>query len=102
MIDIIIKPLFTEKATELSAKSSKKAAHTYAFKVHREATKDQIKAAIEKMYGVQVDEVRTALLPAKIRTRYSRKGISEARIPSYKKAYVRLAPGQTLNLYENL
>ncbi len=102
MTDIIIKPLFTEKATTLSAKASKKGTNTYAFKVHREATKDQIKAAIEKMYGVQVDEVRTALLPAKIRTRYSRKGISEARIPSYKKAYVRLAPGQTLNLYENL
>jgi len=102
MIDIIIKPLFTEKATTLSAKSSKKGTNTYAFKVHREATKEQIKAAIEKMYGVQVDEVRTAILPAKIRTRYTRKGISEARIPSYKKAYVRLAPGQTLNLYENL
>jgi large subunit ribosomal protein L23 len=102
MIDIVIKPLFTEKATKLAARASKKNAYTYVFKVHRDATKDQIKAAIEKMYDVRVEEVRTALLPAKIRTRYTRKGISEARIPSYKKAYVRLAPGQTLNLYENL
>jgi len=102
MIDIVIKPLFTEKATELSKKASRKNAYTYAFKVHREATKEQIKAAIEKLYGVQVEEVRTAILPAKIRTRYTRKGISEARLPSYKKAYVRLAPGQSLNLYENL
>ena len=69
MIDVIIKPLFTEKATSLAAKASKKGVYTYIFKVHRETTKDQIKAAIEKMYGVQVDEVRTALLPAKIRTR---------------------------------
>ncbi len=102
MIDIIIKPLFTEKATALSKKASRKNAYTYAFKVHREATKEQIKAAIEKLYGVQVEEVRTAILPAKIRNRYTRKGISEARLPSYKKAYVRLAPGQSLNLYENL
>lgn len=102
MMDVIIKPLFTEKATELSRKASRNNSYTYAFKVHRDATKEQIKAAIEKLYGVKVAEVRTALLPAKIRTRYTRKGISEARIPSYKKAYVRLAPGQTLNLYENL
>ncbi len=102
MREVLIKPLFTEKATALAQRASKKNVHTYAFKVHREATRDEIKAAIEERYGVRVEEVRMALLPAKIRTRYTRKGISEARLPSYKKAYVRLAPGQTLNLYENL
>jgi large subunit ribosomal protein L23 len=102
MKDILIKPLFTEKATGLPKKPNRRGAYTYAFKVHRDATKEEVKAAIEVLYGVKVAEVRTALLPAKIRTRYSRKGVSQARIPSHKKAYVRLAPGQTLNLYENL
>ncbi len=102
MKSILIKPLFTEKAIQLSQKPSRQVKHTYAFKVHREATKEEIRAAVEAQYDVQVEEVRTALLPARIRTRFTRKGIQAARLPSYKKAYVRLKPGQTLNLYENL
>ncbi|MCS7188529.1 MAG: 50S ribosomal protein L23 [Bacteroidia bacterium] len=102
MKQILIKPLFTEKAIALSRKKNAKGSYTYAFRVHIEATKPEIKAAIEKMYGVEVEEVRTALLPARIRTRYTRKGIQESRLPAYKKAYVRLKPGHELNLYENL
>jgi len=102
MKTILIKPLFTEKAIALSQKKNKQVGYTYAFKVHREATKPEIRKAVEERYGVQVAEVRTALMPAKIRHRYTRKGIQESRLPSYKKAYVRLVPGQQLNLYENL
>ncbi|MCX7607017.1 MAG: 50S ribosomal protein L23 [Bacteroidia bacterium] len=102
MKQILLKPLFTEKAIELSRKKNRKGAHTYAFKVHRDATKPEIAAAVESFYQVSVDEVRTALLPARIRRRYTRTGVQESRLPSYKKAYVRLKPGQELNLYENL
>lgn len=102
MRQIIIKPLFTEKAIQLSRKKDARGAHTYVFKVHREATKPEIAQAIQQMYNVEVEEVRTALMPARIRTRFTRKGLQESRIPSYKKAYVRLKPGQELNLYENL
>lgn len=102
MKQILIKPLFTEKAINRSRKKSKSGAFTYAFKVHPEATKPEIKAAIEAMYGVLVEAVRTAYMPARIRYRYTRKGVQESRIPSYKKAYVRLKPGQELNLYENI
>lgn len=102
MKQILIKPLFTEKAIQLSKKPSRIGQYTYVFKVHCEATKEEIQAAIEAQYEVKVEEVRTAILPARIRTRYTRKGIQEARLPSYKKAYVRLKAGQTLNLYENL
>lgn len=102
MKPILIKPLFTEKAIALSQKKNKRVGYTYAFKVHREATKPEIRKAIEELYGVQVAEVRTTILPAKIRSRYTRKGVQESRLSSYKKAYVRLAPGQQLNLYQNL
>lgn len=102
MKQVLVKPLFTEKAISLSRKKNAKGAFTYAFRVHRDATKPEIKAAVEEMYGVQVEEVRTALLPARLRYRYTRKGIQESRLPSYKKAYVRLRPGYELNLYENL
>lgn len=102
MKPILIKPLFTEKAIALSRRKNAQGAYTYVFKVHREATKPEIKKAVETMYGVPVDEVRTAWLPARIRQRFTRKGIQESRLPSYKKAYVRLKPGHELNLYENL
>lgn len=102
MKPILIKPLFTEKAIALSRRNNAQGAYTYVFKVHREATKPEIKKAVEAMYGVTVDEVRTAWLPARIRQRFTRKGIQESRLPSYKKAYVRLKPGHELNLYENL
>ena len=102
MKPILIKLLFTEKAIALSRRKNAQGAYTYVFKVHREATKPEIKKAVEAMYGVTVDEVRTAWLPARIRQRFTRKGIQESRLPSYKKAYVRLKPGHELNLYENL
>ncbi|GIV22986.1 MAG: 50S ribosomal protein L23 [Bacteroidia bacterium] len=102
MKPILIKPLFTEKAIALSRRKNAQGAYTYVFKVHREATKPEIKKAVETMYGVPVAEVRTAWLPARIRQRFTRKGIQESRLPSYKKAYVRLKPGHELNLYENL
>ncbi|MEN3040239.1 MAG: 50S ribosomal protein L23 [Bacteroidia bacterium] len=102
MKEILIKPLFTEKAINLSKKKSKSGTYTYVFKVHREATKPEIASAIAQRYGVEVDEVRTAVLPARIRHRYTRKGIQESRLPSYKKAYVRLKPGFEINLYENI
>ncbi|MCX8112739.1 MAG: 50S ribosomal protein L23 [Bacteroidia bacterium] len=102
MKTVLIKPLFTEKAIALSKKKNSRGCFTYAFKVARDATKPEIAAAIAERYGVEVEEVRTALLPARIRYRYTRKGVQVSRLPSYKKAYVRLKPGQEINLYENL
>ncbi|MCS6789403.1 MAG: 50S ribosomal protein L23 [Bacteroidia bacterium] len=102
MKTILIKPLFTEKAINLSRKKNARGAYTYAFKVHRDATKPEIAQAIQQLYNVEVEEVRTAVMPARIRTRFTRKGLQESRLPSYKKAYVRLKPGYELNLYENL
>ena len=52
--DVIIKPLITEKSTR-----QQQLGNTYSFEVHRDATKPQIKQAVEKIYEVKVTGVRT-------------------------------------------
>jgi large subunit ribosomal protein L23 len=54
LVNVIIKPLVTEKSTHLQATRN-----VYAFQVHREANKQQIKQAVEKIYEVKVVDVRT-------------------------------------------
>ncbi len=63
---------------------------------HPKATKHQIREAIEQMFGVRVEKVRTAQMPAKRRTR----GRSEGRLPRWKKAYVRLIEGDEIEIFE--
>jgi large subunit ribosomal protein L23 len=53
-INIIIRPLVTEKSTHLQTTRN-----NYAFEVHRDANKSQIKQAVERLYNVQVLDVRT-------------------------------------------
>ena len=79
--DVIIKPLVTEKS--MSEMSEKK----YAFYVHPDATKIQIKQAIEKMFeGVKVERVNTMNVKGKFKRRGHTSGYTAAR----KKALVKL------------
>ena len=84
--DIIIAPIITEKSASLEQKG------TYVFKVANKAT--EIKQAIEKIFGVKVVNVTTLNVhPKKKRVgRYT--GMSN----KYKKAYVKLAEGNTINI----
>lgn len=87
------RPLVTEKSSALYG-----ARKEYAFVCAPDATKPQIREAIERMFGVTVVKVRTMQQPAKRRTRGGR---SEGRVPRWKKAYVTLAEGQEIEgLYE--
>ena len=88
-LHIIIKPVVTEKATNLSAKL------TYAFWVNRAATKIDIKQAIQEAYGVDVKTVRTMHTPAK--TRMLKRSLYEKRSPM-KKAFVTLKGGKKLDV----
>ncbi len=79
--DVILKPVVTEKS--MNAMAEKK----YTFLVHKDATKSQIKDAVEKMFeGIKVDKVNTANYDGKIK----RRGKSVGRTSSYKKAIVKL------------
>lgn len=87
MYNIILNPVVTEKAA-LSAE-----ANTVVFKVASDATKPAIKEAIEAIYGVKVSSVNTLNQQGKVKIFRGFKG----KRSDYKKAYVRLAEGQTID-----
>ena len=60
LADVLVKPILSEKANQLSEKS-----RVYSFRVARFANKLEIKKAVEDFYGVTVEDVRTAVAPAK-------------------------------------
>jgi large subunit ribosomal protein L23 len=88
LINILIAPHITEK-TSLAMQNN----NSYAFRVLRDSTKPQIKAAVELMFGVKVANVNVVNETGKTR----RMGKVQGRTQDIKKAYVRLAPGQTID-----
>jgi len=63
----IIRPLVTEKSSFQARRATSRSGGTYSFEVHPEANKNQIKDAVEKIYGVRVLSVRTSNRPGKLR-----------------------------------
>ncbi len=97
MDNVIIKPIITEKMTQLGEAENK-----FGFYVHKEANKLQVKEAIEKTYGVTVDAVNTMNVDGKEMTRYTKTGILSGRTNDRKKAIVTLAEGDSIDLYSNI
>jgi large subunit ribosomal protein L23 len=64
---IIVKPLVTEKSTHQSRQKSAGGGGAYSFEVHPNASKSEIKDAVEKIYGVRVDKVRTSNQQGKLK-----------------------------------
>jgi large subunit ribosomal protein L23 len=87
--DLVRRPLVTEKATRLLEENK------YTFEVAPQATKPQIKAAIEDLFDVKVIQVNTAKPPRKER----RVGKFLGHKPHYKRAVVTLAPGDSITLF---
>lgn len=85
--------LITEKSTTL-----KETNNAYVFRVDRSANKKEIKAAVEKAFGVKVESVRTMLAPGKLK----RVGRYEGLTTSWKKAIIRLKAGQQISAFENV
>lgn len=90
--DIIIRPVLTEKAMNLSG------ARKYVFEVAPKATKPQIKRAVEELFGVKVKKVNTMWMKPKPR-RYFWRG-RPGRTKRWKKAIVTLAEGESLDILE--
>jgi large subunit ribosomal protein L23 len=88
LAQVIVAPIISEKATRIGEKQNQ-----VLFKVLRDATKPEIKAAVELMLKVQVDSVRTVNQKGKVK----RFGRSIGRRDHVKKAYVSLKEGQELN-----
>lgn len=97
LTDILVKPILTEKANNQQEKLKR-----YTFKVGRKANKLEIKKAVEAFYGVSVVDVNTVVVPGKNKTRFTKAGFLKGVKPSYKKAYVTVADGDTIDLYSNI
>ena len=95
--DVLIKPIVTEKSNKLSDKS-----RTYAFKVSRKANKIEIKKAVQEFYGVNVIDVNTVVVPGKHKSRFTKAGFISGVKPAFKKAYVTVAEGESIDLYANI
>jgi len=88
LINVLLAPHITEK-TSLAMQNT----NTYSFRVRRSSTKPEIKAAVELMFNVKVNGVQVVNETGKTR----RFGKTMGRTQDIKKAYVRLAPGQTID-----
>ena len=88
---VVVKPHITEKTSAAYQDRSE-----YTFEVHPEATKHQIRHAIEELFGVKVTDVWTA----NMRGKEKRMGQSAGRRPNWKKAIVKLREGDTIEIFE--
>lgn len=95
-MSVLKKPLVTEKVSALNEKGK------YGFIVDMEANKIEIKNAVEKQYGVNVQRVNTMVVMGKKKTRYTKAGVLAGRKPSYKKAIVTLVAGEVIDFYSNV
>lgn len=88
--DVLIEPVLSEKANILREQNK------YTFKVSSDATKIQIKEAVRKLFNVKVVDCTTINVQGKVKRLRGRPG----RTSSYKKAIVKLAPGETIKVFE--
>jgi len=88
--DIVRRPVVTEKGV-----TKKDEERTLCFEVAREANKVQVKAAVESLFKVKVEEVRTMNVEGKLR----RRGRFAGYRPDWKKAYVKLKAGEKMPEY---
>ncbi len=88
MFNVLLEPHFSEKVALLGDASTQ-----YGFKVARDATKAEIKEAVEKLFNVTVENVST--LNVKPKVKRTVRGVSRGK--NWKKAYVRVAAGQEID-----
>lgn len=92
--NILIRPIITEKAQGFMDKENK-----YAFVVAKDANKIEIGKAIEALYGFAPVSVNTLIVPGKTRSRMRGRSVARGMKSAYKKAYVTLAEGDSINFY---
>ncbi len=91
--EVVIRPLVTERSTELGEDQN-----AYTFVVSKDANKIEIRQAVERLFSVKVAAVRTM----NYRGKWRRVGRSQGRRPAWKKAIVKLAAGERIDVYEGI
>jgi len=97
---VVLRPVVTEKTHRLMENAGRRRAgqgptRRYTFEVHPEANKIDIREAVEKLFKVKVVSVSTQ----RVRGKPRRVGTSQGYTRGWKKAIIRLAPGQTIEIY---
>ena len=87
---IIIRPVVSEKSYVLAANDK------YTFRVHPDANKTQVRQAVEDLFGVRVEDVRTV----NVRSKPKRRGMTAGRTREWKKAIVQLHQDDSIELFE--
>lgn len=88
--EVLIKPVVSEKSYELLA------ANKYTFRVHPRAHKTEIRQAVEEIFSVRVEDVRTL----NVRSKPKRRGYTSGRTREWKKAVVQLHAEDSIELFE--
>lgn len=90
---VIVRPVITEKTSAAQMSDNQ-----YTFEVARDANKQEIKLAVERLFSVHVLQVRTALQ----RGKWRRRGVHVGKRPNWKKAVITVAEGETIDVFEGL
>ena len=90
---VIVRPVVTERSAALADDRG-----SYTFIVNKDANKHEIKHAVQSLFSVKVDNVRTANYRGKIK----RMGRNVGQKPSFKKAVVTLVEGERIDVYEGI
>ena len=96
-MSILKHPVITEKMTAQTEKLGR-----YGFIVDEKANKLEIKKAVEGMYNVTVDAVRTMRYGGKRKSRFTKSGVIAGRKNNFKKAIVQLKKGETIDFYSSI
>jgi len=96
MIGILVRPIITEKMTELGEKRQ------YAFEVPILVNKIEVGRAIEKKFNVKVTSIRTVLVKGKRKSQMTRRGRFEGHTKTWKKAIVTLKEGDKIDYFGNV
>ncbi len=94
MRNVLIRPLITEKMTDITEKTNK-----YGFIVDAKANKIEIAKTIKQKFDVDVISVNTIKYKGKMKTQFTRKGRFTGKTPQYKKAIITLKGDQTIDIF---
>lgn len=94
---VLLKAVLTEKMT-----SDSEQLNVYGFIVDKKANKGQIKRAVESLYGVKVNAVRTMNYLGKLKRKQTKTTVQSGRTNHYKKAIVSLVDGDTIDVFSSI
>jgi len=94
--EVVIRPVISEKSMDESGRGK------YTFEVHPDASKIQVKAAVEELFKVEVTAVNVLTTKAKEKRRGTRRGRTVGWTTPWRKAIVTLGPGQKIEFFEGV